>query len=241
MVTLLKSLAPRSGFRARRPASTTRCSAQLVSRGVRLTTSHGQAVGMSDYVMAGVLDHFQRGPERRRGPGGPRLAPHHPHPRTAGHPLADRRFRRRGPGRGRPRQGVRGPRHRRSAQTGRRSPCRPHRVARPHRRIPAVRRRRGAGLPPDPRDASFGECRVLRGDEGRRRAGERGTRRPRRRVRPADRPRRRQAGARRARRVRDGAAAGRQPVLGPSPRQPHRPLLGGRQWPGRSQQRPVPG
>ncbi len=38
---------------------------QLVSRGVRLTTSHGQAVGMADYVLAGVLDHFQRGPERR--------------------------------------------------------------------------------------------------------------------------------------------------------------------------------
>jgi phosphoglycerate dehydrogenase-like enzyme len=38
---------------------------QLVSRGVRLTTSHGQAVGMADYVVAGVLDHFQRGPERR--------------------------------------------------------------------------------------------------------------------------------------------------------------------------------
>ena len=38
---------------------------QLVSRGVRLTTSHGQAVGMADYVMSGVLDHFQRGPERR--------------------------------------------------------------------------------------------------------------------------------------------------------------------------------
>ena len=38
---------------------------QLASRGVRLTTSHGQAVGMSDYVLAGVLDHFQRGPERR--------------------------------------------------------------------------------------------------------------------------------------------------------------------------------
>ena len=38
---------------------------QLVSRGVRLTTSHGQAIGMADYVLAGVLDHFQRGPERR--------------------------------------------------------------------------------------------------------------------------------------------------------------------------------
>jgi phosphoglycerate dehydrogenase-like enzyme len=39
--------------------------AQLVGRGVRLTTSHGQAVGMADYVLWGVLDHFQRGPERR--------------------------------------------------------------------------------------------------------------------------------------------------------------------------------
>lgn len=40
---------------------------QLVERGVRLTTSHGQAVGMADYVLWGVLDHFQRGPERRAG------------------------------------------------------------------------------------------------------------------------------------------------------------------------------
>jgi phosphoglycerate dehydrogenase-like enzyme len=40
---------------------------QLVQRGVRLTTSHGQAVGMADYVLWGVLDHFQRGPERRAG------------------------------------------------------------------------------------------------------------------------------------------------------------------------------
>ena len=38
---------------------------QLVSRGVRLATSHGQAVGMADYVLWGVLDHLQRGPERR--------------------------------------------------------------------------------------------------------------------------------------------------------------------------------
>jgi phosphoglycerate dehydrogenase-like enzyme len=38
---------------------------QLVSKGVTLTTSHGQAVGMADYVLAGVLDHFQRWPERR--------------------------------------------------------------------------------------------------------------------------------------------------------------------------------
>jgi phosphoglycerate dehydrogenase-like enzyme len=39
--------------------------AQLVGRGVKLTTSHGQAVGMADYVIWGVLDHLQRGPERR--------------------------------------------------------------------------------------------------------------------------------------------------------------------------------
>lgn len=38
---------------------------QLVARGVQLTTSHGQAVGMAEYVLAGVLDHLQRGPERR--------------------------------------------------------------------------------------------------------------------------------------------------------------------------------
>lgn len=37
----------------------------IVERGARLTTSHGQAVGMADYVLTGVLDHFQRGPERR--------------------------------------------------------------------------------------------------------------------------------------------------------------------------------
>jgi phosphoglycerate dehydrogenase-like enzyme len=38
---------------------------QLVARGVRLATSHGQAVGIADYVLWGVLDHLQRGPERR--------------------------------------------------------------------------------------------------------------------------------------------------------------------------------
>ena len=37
----------------------------IVDKGARLTTSHGQAVGMADYVVAGVLDHFQRGPDRR--------------------------------------------------------------------------------------------------------------------------------------------------------------------------------
>jgi phosphoglycerate dehydrogenase-like enzyme len=38
---------------------------RIVAKGARLTTSHAQAVGMSEYVLAGVLDHFQRGPERR--------------------------------------------------------------------------------------------------------------------------------------------------------------------------------
>lgn len=39
--------------------------ASLVKKGVRLTTSHGQALGMADHVLGAVLDHFQRGPERR--------------------------------------------------------------------------------------------------------------------------------------------------------------------------------
>jgi len=38
---------------------------EMVRKGAKLSISHGQAVGMGDYVMAGVLDHFQRGPERR--------------------------------------------------------------------------------------------------------------------------------------------------------------------------------
>ena len=38
---------------------------RIVAKGAKLTTSHGQAVGMADYVIAGVLDHFQRWPERR--------------------------------------------------------------------------------------------------------------------------------------------------------------------------------
>jgi phosphoglycerate dehydrogenase-like enzyme len=38
---------------------------RVADKGARFTTSHGQAVGMADYVLAGVLDHFQRGPERR--------------------------------------------------------------------------------------------------------------------------------------------------------------------------------
>ncbi|HVI31935.1 D-2-hydroxyacid dehydrogenase [Phenylobacterium sp.] len=38
---------------------------KLIEKGVTLTTSHGQAVGMAEYVLWGVLDHFQRGAERR--------------------------------------------------------------------------------------------------------------------------------------------------------------------------------
>lgn len=38
---------------------------QLVDKGARLTTSHGQAVGMAEYVLATVLDVFQKGAERR--------------------------------------------------------------------------------------------------------------------------------------------------------------------------------
>ncbi|MBL8554128.1 MAG: D-2-hydroxyacid dehydrogenase [Phenylobacterium sp.] len=38
---------------------------QIVQKGARLTTSHGQAVGMADYVMWGVLDVLQDGPARR--------------------------------------------------------------------------------------------------------------------------------------------------------------------------------
>ena len=38
---------------------------QFIQKGARLTTSHGQAVGMADYVLWGVLDAFQGGPERR--------------------------------------------------------------------------------------------------------------------------------------------------------------------------------
>lgn len=43
--------------------------AELVRKGAKLSTSHGQAVGMADYVLAEVLDHFQRGPERRAAQG----------------------------------------------------------------------------------------------------------------------------------------------------------------------------
>ena len=38
---------------------------QVVQKGARLTTNHSQAVGMSEYVIWGVLDHLQRAVERR--------------------------------------------------------------------------------------------------------------------------------------------------------------------------------
>ena len=38
---------------------------QIVRKGARLTTSHGQAVGMADYVLWGVLDVLQNGAVRR--------------------------------------------------------------------------------------------------------------------------------------------------------------------------------
>ena len=40
--------------------------AELVKKGARLTTSNAQSVSMAEYVLASVLDHFQRGPQRRR-------------------------------------------------------------------------------------------------------------------------------------------------------------------------------
>jgi glyoxylate/hydroxypyruvate reductase len=39
--------------------------AQLFAAGVRITTHHNHAASIADYVLWGVLDHFQRGPERR--------------------------------------------------------------------------------------------------------------------------------------------------------------------------------
>ncbi|MBU1375306.1 MAG: D-2-hydroxyacid dehydrogenase [Alphaproteobacteria bacterium] len=38
---------------------------QFVQKGAALTTSHGQAVGIADYVLWGVLDVYQDGPARR--------------------------------------------------------------------------------------------------------------------------------------------------------------------------------
>jgi phosphoglycerate dehydrogenase-like enzyme len=38
---------------------------QLVDKGAQLTTGHGQAISIAEYVIAGVLGHFQRQAERR--------------------------------------------------------------------------------------------------------------------------------------------------------------------------------
>lgn len=38
---------------------------QVVQKGAALTTSHGQSVGIADYVLWGVLDVYQGGPDRR--------------------------------------------------------------------------------------------------------------------------------------------------------------------------------
>ncbi|MDB5430002.1 MAG: hypothetical protein JWP35_1118 [Caulobacter sp.] len=45
---------------------------RIVRKGARLTTSHGQAVGMAEHVLAGVLDALQRGGERRASQAGRR-------------------------------------------------------------------------------------------------------------------------------------------------------------------------
>jgi phosphoglycerate dehydrogenase-like enzyme len=48
---------------------------QIVRKGAILTTNHSQAVGMSEYVLTTVLDHLQRGPERRKAQAEHRWAP----------------------------------------------------------------------------------------------------------------------------------------------------------------------
>jgi phosphoglycerate dehydrogenase-like enzyme len=39
--------------------------AQLVAKGARLSTGHGQAISIAEYVISGVMQHLQRWPERR--------------------------------------------------------------------------------------------------------------------------------------------------------------------------------
>jgi phosphoglycerate dehydrogenase-like enzyme len=39
---------------------------EFVKKGARLTTNNAQSIAMAEYVLATVLDHFQRGPERRK-------------------------------------------------------------------------------------------------------------------------------------------------------------------------------
>jgi phosphoglycerate dehydrogenase-like enzyme len=40
--------------------------AEFTKKGARLTTSNAQSIAIAEYVLATVLDHFQRGPERRK-------------------------------------------------------------------------------------------------------------------------------------------------------------------------------
>jgi phosphoglycerate dehydrogenase-like enzyme len=42
---------------------------QLVAKGARLTTNTAQSVSIAEYVLWGVLDHLQRGPDRRQAQG----------------------------------------------------------------------------------------------------------------------------------------------------------------------------
>jgi phosphoglycerate dehydrogenase-like enzyme len=49
--------------------------ADVVRKGAILTTNHSQAIGMSEYVLATVLDHLQRGPDRRKAQAEHRWAP----------------------------------------------------------------------------------------------------------------------------------------------------------------------
>lgn len=39
---------------------------EIVRKGAALTTNHSQAIGISEYVLTTVLDHLQRGPDRRK-------------------------------------------------------------------------------------------------------------------------------------------------------------------------------
>jgi phosphoglycerate dehydrogenase-like enzyme len=74
MITLLKSPALRwvqsgaAGFE--NPAF-----GEVVRKGAILTTNHSQSIGMSEYVLTTVLDHLQRGPDRRKAQAEHRWAP----------------------------------------------------------------------------------------------------------------------------------------------------------------------
>lgn len=49
--------------------------AEIVRRGAILTTNHSHSIGISEYVLSTVLDHFQRGPDRRKAQAEHRWAP----------------------------------------------------------------------------------------------------------------------------------------------------------------------